>query len=53
VEDKLDSGLFSGWKSSLVKTGFFGLGLPVVLAGLSFIGLPVAQVGTTLIMVNM
>jgi hypothetical protein len=43
----VDFGPPSSWRSALVKTGFFTLGLPAVLAGLSFIGLPVAQVGNT------
>jgi hypothetical protein len=43
AEEKQESGLLS-WKSPLVKTGFFTLGLPAVLAGLSIIGMPVAQV---------
>jgi hypothetical protein len=43
----VDSGPPSSWRSALVKTGFFTLGLPAVLAGLSFIGLPVAQVGNS------
>jgi hypothetical protein len=47
LDDKVDSGPPSSWRSALVKTGFFTLGLPAVLAGLSFIGLPVAQVGNT------